>query len=187
MYYVLEEQGLNSSEDLAVVDTYPPVERDSWLLGERFRTVIPEPLLFTLDDTQPGRVPDFLDGTIPLMSDGLIDALRAAGVDNIDAYRAELSWGDGKLASNHYKAVNVIGVVAATDIDASQVAEGFTAELIDTSFDSIVIDESKTGGLLLFRLAEAVTTLLVHETVKEHLEQHGFDSLGFIPPEEWMT
>ena len=187
MYYVLEEQATGSIEDLAVVDMYPTIERDGWLLGERFSTAIPEPLEFTLDDTQPGRVPDFLDGTIPLMSDRLINALKEAGVDNIDAYRAELRLADGTLASSQYKAINVIGVVSAADMAKSQVAEGFPTELLATSFDSIAIDESKTGGLLLFRLAEAVTTVLVHESVKEHLEQSGFEALGFIPPEEWMT
>jgi hypothetical protein len=187
MYFVLDEQAADSSEDLAVVDTYPTAERDGWLLGERFGAVIPEPLQFTLDDTQPGRIPDFLDGTIPLMSDRLIAALREAGVDNLDVYRAELRRADGTLASNQHKAVNVIGVVAAADMAESQVADGFPAELIDTSFDSIVIDESKTGGLLMFRLAEAVTTVLVHESVKDHLERSGFEALGFFPPEEWMT
>jgi uncharacterized protein DUF1629 len=187
MYYVLDEQSASNTEDLAVVDTYPTAERDGWLLGERFTTVIPEPLEFTLDNSQPGRLPDFLDGTIPLMSDRLIAALRAAGVDNIDAYRAEIRRGDGTLASKQYKAINVIGVVSAADMAKSKVAEGLPVELIDTSFDSLAIDESRASGLLLFRLAEAVTTVLVHETVKEHLEQNGFDALGFIPPEEWMT
>ena len=187
MYYVLDEAPLGSTEDLAVVDEYPRIELDAWLLGRRFRVPIPEPLTIVLDDTAPGRMPEYFKGTIPLMSNRLLAALTAAGVDNIDMYRAEIRRGDGSLASSDYKAVNVIGVISAANMAESTVAEGLPVELIATSFDSIVIDEKKAGGLLMFRLAEAVTTLLVHERVKRHLEAKGFGALGFIEPENWMT
>lgn len=187
MYYVLDEAPLGSTEDLAVIDEYPRIELDAWLLGKRFRVPIPEPLRIVLDDAAPGRMPDYFKGTIPLMSDKLLAALAAAGVDNLDTYRVELRRGDGSLASSDYKAVNVIGVVSAADMAESTVAEGLPVELIATSFDSLAIDEKKAGGLLMFRLAEAVTTLLVHERVKRQLEASGFGTLGFIEPENWMT
>lgn len=187
MYYVLDEAPLGSTEDLAVIDEYPRIELDGWLLGKPFRSTIPEPLEIVLDDTVRGRMPDYFKGTIPLMSAGLLAALGAAGVDNLDTYRVELRKRDGTLASNLYKAVNVIGVVSAANMAESTVAEGLPVELIATSFDSIVIDEKKAGDLLMFRLAEAVTTLLVHERVKRHLERSGFGALGFIEPENWMT
>lgn len=188
MYYVLDEQPLGSAEDLAVIDSYPNIdELDGWLLGRRFTSTIPEPLKIALDDTQPGRLPDYLKGTIPLMSDRLIDALRRAGVDNFDLYRVELSNGRGEVVSTSYKAVNVIGVVSAADMGASKVAAGFAPEMVSTSFDSVVIDPQRARGLLMFRLAEAVTTLLIHEKVKAHLEANGFGALGFARPEDWMT
>jgi hypothetical protein len=187
MYYVLDEAPLGSTEDLAVIDEYPRIELDAWLLGKRFRVTIPEPLRIVLDDSAPGRLPDYFKGSIPLMSDRLLAALAAAGVDNLDTYRVELRKGDGSLASSDYKAVNVVGVVSAANMAESTVAEGLPVELVATSFDSIAIDEKKAGGLLMFRLAEAVTTLLIHERVKRYLEANGFGALGFIEPENWMT
>jgi hypothetical protein len=42
---------------------------------------------------------------------------------------------------------------------------------------------SKTGGLLVFRLEENINTILVHESVRAHIEKQGIDTLTFIKPE----
>src|SRR5256885_16814753 len=128
MYYVLDEIPLGSTERLAVIDSYPDIdELDGWMLGTRFTATIPVPLEITLDDSEPGRLPDYFKGTIPLMSDGLITALREVGVDNLDTYEVELKYGSGTVVAQSYKAVNVIGVVSAADMGASVVAPGMPA------------------------------------------------------------
>jgi len=50
----------------------------------------------------------------------------------------------------------------------------------------LVIDEAKTRGALLFRLAESVNGIVVHETIKNAIEATGIDTLTFMPPEEWV-
>ena len=92
MYYILAKKPLGDPEDLAVIDEYPEVEGiDTWLLGTPFTVEVPEPLEFILDDSFPGRLPDFFSsGMPPLMSDRLLEALREIGVDNLDTYRAVL-------------------------------------------------------------------------------------------------
>ena len=50
----------------------------------------------------------------------------------------------------------------------------------------LVIDESRTHGELMFRLAESVTGVVVHEKVKSHLEEAGFDDLTSVDPAEWI-
>ncbi len=189
MYYILAKKPLGDPEDLAVIDEYPEVEGiDTWLLGTPFTVEVPEPLEFILDDSFPGRLPDFFSsGMPPLMSDRLLEALREIGVDNLDTYRAVLKNLNGEVVSESYKAVNVIGVVSVADVGRSQAAPGQSVRMIDTSFDSLAIDEEKAAGHLLFRLAEAVTAVVIHEKVKEHLEARGLGALGFIRPEEWMS
>ncbi len=188
MYYMLEEQPLEDLEELAVIDRYPDVEEVlSWLTGKKFDIEVREPLEFILDDDSEGRLSDYFNGSPPLMSNRLIAALREAGVDNIDTYPAVLKDGSGGIVSDDYVAINVVGVIRAADMSASVPAPEIPAELMDTSFDSLVIDESKTGGKLLFRLAECVTGIVIHEKVKNHLIEKGLDSLGFIEPENWMS
>ena len=188
MYYVLAEKPQGSTEDLAVIETCPEVPGiETWLLGEKFDVPVSEPLTFDLDDNYSGRLPDFFDETIPLFSDKLLSALYEIGVDNIDAFPAVIVDGKDNVVSDKYYAVNIIGVVAAADVSASLIAEGETLTLIDTSFDSLEIDESKTLGMLLFRLAENVGAILVHQKVKDYLVAHGFENLGFIEPKNWMS
>ena len=58
--------------------------------------------------------------------------------------------------------------------------------LIDTDFDSVAIDEVPTHGRLCFRLAESVNALVVHRSVKEHLESKGGFELTFTEPKDWI-
>ena len=188
MYYLLEEKGLDSTERLALVLSRAVVDGiTSWLLGSRFTVEVPQPLVFTLDSQYPGRLPDYLKGSPPLFSNRLIKALQEAGVANLDTYAAALMQEDGTVASDDYRAVNVIGIVPVADVQASETANGGSPGLIDTSFDSLVVDESRCNGLLLFRLAAAVNGVVVHESVKKHLEARDLGSLGFIEPRHWMS
>lgn len=187
-YYVLEEKPLGDPEDLAVIESYPRVPGiRSWLRGVKFTVPVPEPLEYVLDERYPGRLPDFLKGSPPLMSQGLVETLREAGVTNLDSYEARLVDSEDRLVSDTHRAVNIVGVVAAADLSKSRIAAGDEGRMIDTSFDSLAIDETRALGLLLFRLAESVDTVLVHRSVRNHLQQNGFERLGFVEPERWLT
>lgn len=187
MYFVLAEKPLGSSEDLAVIDRTPRVPGiRTWMLGQKFTVKIEEPLVFEMSEVYTGRIPDFFRNTIPLFSDRLVSALHEVGVESFDVYRAQLINSKG-LVSDQYWAVNIIGVVAAADITRSILAPGAAPTLIDTSFDSLVVDETQTKGALMFRLAENLGAILVHECVKDGLTKRGFGSLGFIEPKDWMS
>ncbi len=51
-------------------------------------------------------------------------------------------------------------------------------------FDSVVLDEPAISDALIFRLAESVNAIIVHEKVKQHLEASGINTLTFLKPEE---
>jgi hypothetical protein len=57
--------------------------------------------------------------------------------------------------------------------------------MISMDFNSLAIDEAAAGGALLFRLAESVNAIVVHERVRRHLEASGITTLTFIEPEDW--
>jgi len=188
MYYVLREKPQGSTEDLAVIETCPTVPGiRSWHLGRKFDKPVPVPLTFDLDPNYPGRMPDFFDETIPLFSNKLFSALDDIGVENMEGFQAVLVDGDDKVVSDEYQAVNIVGVVAAADLTASRVADGSAPTLIDTSFESLAIDENKARGQSIFRLAENVGAIIVNQSVKDHLVDCGLGDLGFVEPKNWMS
>jgi len=116
-------------------------------------------------------LPSFMSQPAPIMSKELLETVRAAGVNNIDAHKAELYYADGKLASNEYFIINVIGVVEAADLSKSVYDEDQEDSLISMGFDSLSIDKDKTFGFLMFRLAENIVEIVINEQVKEAIEK----------------
>jgi hypothetical protein len=53
------------------------------------------------------------------------------------------------------------------------------ASLRDVRFAA---DEKKARGALIFRLAESVNAILVHERLRDHLIANGFRNLEFLEP-----
>ena len=112
----------------------------------------------------------------PLWRDDLIDALRACGVHNFDCYDVEINDPDNGQVMTNYKAVNVLGLVAAANMEKSVATIHDGIPLIDVDFDQLVVDEKKTQGIKLFRLAESSNAILVHEHLRDCLLEKGFGS-----------
>ena len=85
----------------------------------------------------------------------------------------------------NYKAFNIVGLVAAADMGASQLMGTSTSTMGDVDFAGLVIDESKTHGLLLFRLAEATNAIVVHEEIKAAIDAAQIPGFVFYGPGEW--
>jgi hypothetical protein len=81
--------------------------------------------------------------------------------------------------------VNIVGLIMAADMEKSVSTVHQGSALIDVEFDQLVIDAEKARGTLMFRLAEATGTIVVHESVRNCLLQNGFDKdLAFFEPGE---
>ncbi|AUX27885.1 uncharacterized protein SOCEGT47_084850 [Sorangium cellulosum] len=190
MYYVLSYE-VPQDEDEGYLDLQDGLDFDgvdSWSLGQRFQAALPDPIEVDLVPVggYRGEPSEMYDGNMCLMSGRLVSALLACGVDNIDHYRAVLKNTDTGQTYD-YRAVNIVGLVAAADL-ASSVWESHDGDArIDTSFDELVVDEGKALGALMFRLAENTSTILIHAKVRDHLLSSGFPTLRFLEPSEWMT
>lgn len=182
MYYVMTCEGIVPR---TTIDKSPKVPGSPWNSGQPITAKIPEPLVYTLDPDYPGKMIPLYDIAETLMRDDLLKAIRAAGVDNLQAFKAVIV--DPKSGKEHkdYNAVNIIGVVSAADRDKSKAMEGLDSPMIDAVFDSLVIDEAKTGGALMFRLAEAVGTIVVHEQVKDKIESAKIPGMTFYEPGDY--
>jgi hypothetical protein len=181
MYYILECYGPIDRERQAI--NRAPQEH-SWVTGQGLDSPPEKPLEITMDGD--GIMMPMFDRGILLFRDDLIQAMESAGVDNLDCYDTVLIDPVAKVQYDNYKAVNIIGLVAAADLTKSEYTAPSGAALIDTDFDSVVIDEEKAMGLLMFRMAECVSAIVIHEKVKNYIEQAGIKYLDFIQPESWF-
>jgi len=153
--------------------------------------IIPDPIKFTLKPQSPWasdhgpHMPSFLEADVPLFSDVLIGALQACGVDNLQLYNVAITDPDNGQVHTNYKAVNVIGLISAADMEKSNATINPNGPpLIDVDFDGLVIDEAKAQDQLFFRLAESTNAIIVHEHVKQYLLSKGFTDLAFYETEK---
>lgn len=184
-YYMLD---FVDPDDVMMLRKVQPVGGINWVSGQRFTSAVPDPLYVDIvDGYEIDTVPRPYDPGVPMMRNDLLTCLRDNGVDNIDSYpiviRNEVT-GEDIVG---YSAINIIGLVRAADAARTVYSADNPSRLLDADIDGLAIDSRRTRGLLLFRLAEAVTGVVVHERVKRAVEATGaFPDLRFIHPSEWM-
>jgi len=184
-YYMLECLS-PPGESVRDIRAYPAIQGiDSWIVGSLFEQPPAEVIQLEWDPQTQGGTKALYSSNIPLMRRDLWGALRAAGVDNIDAYPAAIVDLATNDANREFVAFNVVGAVSSANLAESKWSDLSNMRRIDMDFDSLSIATETARGLLLFRLAECVSGIVVHDTVKQHVERHGFD-LMFVPPEEWI-
>jgi hypothetical protein len=171
--------------DQAMLTYRPDDPFRSWRGGARFEDPPPEPVQAEVEPRYRGLMAEFWDSPLPLMTKRLLSALQEAGVTNLDTYTAEIFDSTENRTYDNYVAFNIIGKISAADLNQSSYDATLPERMVSMDFDSVVIDENATRGALMFRLAESVNAIVVHEKVKQYLEESGIDTLTFIPPEEW--
>jgi hypothetical protein len=183
-YFVLQAY---SDKMLLLFGPPDPSFDDDWFGGRRFETAPVEPIVVTIrPKNEDGELLPFF-GTATLMSTPFYEALREAGVDNLDVYEAVIQSEDGSIVYKGYKAFNLIGVVRAADLERTSFSDPEGPRLIDASIETLAIDPDKAGGALMFRLAEYVGAVIVHEKVKDVLEAKGFPYVSFLEPSEFIS
>jgi hypothetical protein len=158
----------------------------AWQSGARLREPPPVPVLVNLDPQFPGIMLPMYDAGILVFSKPMVAALEKAGVDNMETFPAILRDVESGAEHRDYFAVNIVGAVAAADLGRSEFDAPSGSRIVDVDFDSLVIDEKRAGDLLMFRLAECITAIVIHERVKQALESAKIPHLDFLPPEQWI-
>lgn len=181
-YFVMTCEGIRPSTTVLEVSEWngPP-----WMTGQLIDRPVPNPFVFLLDPHYPGELLPMYEGSILVMRDELIRKLQKAGVDNLQLFPALIRDEEKNREYADYKAVNIVGLISCANMDEStrMDPEDDESDMIDVDFDSLVIDESRTGGMLLFRLAEAVSAILVHRNVRERVQ--ALRGMTFYASGEW--
>jgi hypothetical protein len=194
-YYVMVGEGPYPAwpiiEEPELSSDYP------WYTGKVVAYEVDSPMVYELDDPggyydeedeckEPLNLKSLYDGeAFPVMSNDLFEALKAAGVDNLQVFPAHLKESDTGTLHTDYWAFNVLGLISAADMEASTLMPHAKPGSLDIHFDSLVIDESKTHGQHLFRLAENCSAIMVSEQVRDEVERCGIPGVVFYNPEHW--
>jgi hypothetical protein len=183
-YYVLD----SASENMMLLEEpVNPGDEDSWFGGCRFQEPPDEPVVVEiLPDNENGDLLPYF-GTATLMNAAFCEALREAGVDNIDFYDAVIRSSDGLMTHTGYKAFNIVGVVQAADLERTVFNDPPGTRLIDASIDTLAIRPDLPSNLLIFRLAEYLGAVIVHEQVKRVIEARNFPYIIFRDPGEFIS
>ena len=181
-YYVLSCEGVDPATTIA---KEPKLPGGPWMDGQKIMIDVPSPLKFELDPQRPGKMKAMYETGILLMRNDLLLAIKAAGVDNLEVFNAIIIDPTTNAEHANYKAVNIVGTIACADRDESDISEEDDVDMISMSFESLVIDDVKAGGLLMFRLAEAVNAIVVHEKVRNSIMENQVPNMHFYKSGEW--
>jgi len=102
--------------------------------------------------------------------------LLDSGVDNIEVQPVEIKDDVKDITFDNYLLLNIIGKVSCADLDKSEYTE--IGEGMKT-VNKLIIDGSRTNGLLLFLLAEDTDCIVIHEQVYNHLQSKGYTDIYF--------
>jgi len=186
-YYIMEGEGVYP---ILTIEKQPNLPGGPWYHGHKLKISFPTPLEYELKvyKNEADRNVKMLYGNkaFPVMHNSLLNALKEAGVNNLELFPARITNPNTGEVHEDYQAFNVLGLVSAADLENSTLMnESDSPTLLDTDFDGLVIDEEKTMGFRLFRLAENCSAIVVSEEVKMAIEERGIPGIVFYGPGEW--
>ncbi len=184
LYYVLACYG-PADQDRAAIGQVRNTKLN-WQMGQRFASPPPSPVQVDLNPDFPGIMLPMFDKGVLLFAQPMLESIEAAGVDNLETFSAILHDPQSGNRFDNYKAINIVGTVAAANLGESQFTAPSGTPIVDVDFDSLAIDEAKAGSLLMFRLAECVTAIIIHDRVKQQLERDGIPHLNFVDPKDFV-
>lgn len=128
-----------------------------------------------------GPAADFYCFRIPLMSERMVKVLEQAGVDNLETCPVTLIEKSGKR--RQMLAVNIVGRARAADLAQSEWTSDHDPPVGDAIFGKLVVASALPRDFLLFRMAESLSTIVVHDSLKRAIEQANLSGVEFVAPQ----
>jgi Immunity protein family (Imm11) len=183
-YFIIK--GLAEEETAVLYSLASPSDVDGWMLARSFSVPVAQPVEATLvPDNEDGLLLPFY-GVPQIMHRDVREALLSAGVDNVDFYQAVVKREDGTVVSDEYFAYNILGAVRAADLVKTSFAPEYPSRMIDSSIEKLSVDPALAHGLLMFRLAESIRTVVVHQKVRAAIEAKAIPHIVFLDSSDWV-
>ncbi len=185
-HFVMVGEGVHPTAAIRSTRGRKSFKKMRWIDGAPVGFDVPQPIVYELDPLYSGNPQALYDAQpVPVMRLDLLDALIHVGVKNLELFDAVLLDTETGKEYKDYKAFNIVGRVSAADLDGSVRMGVSDRTTISADFESLAIDESKAGGLLLFRLAENLSAIVVDEKIKNEVERRKIPGIFFYPSGEW--
>jgi hypothetical protein len=182
-YFVME---CNGTPPIADVAQTTELDDGPWMTGS---PVDPPPgvVTYEIQRKRPGNLRAlYSEFEVPIVRADLLQLLQEAGVDNLQLFKAVIRDPAKRVEHKNYSAFNILGLVAAADMGKSRVMHSRSVTGVDHDFEALALASDRIpGDLLLFRLAESVNAIVVHEKVKQRIEQSTIDGMVFYASGEW--
>ncbi len=174
-------------EDEAVISGRPEVITGDLRFddGARVQGVVPLIELVLDEDSQGHRLTDNLlaPGTTGLVfSSRLLQVLARAGVGNLQYFPLHVVNPATREINADYQLANVLGRVAAVDLERSDVELYRGAPRGIQFINALALDASRVGGLPLFRLEEHAQVLIAQRRVRDACVEAGITGVVFVDP-----
>lgn len=186
MYYVWESR--RKDMDDALIKKFAPTLRlygVSFADGRQFPIDIPE-LEIKMDHDSQGRLTDDIviqKRRCIVHSNRLVDILRSTGVDNIDYYPCRIvNEITGEIFRTH-QAANILDMIYCLDKEESELEIDDEEPNEIWYINYLKLFEDRLGDVLIFRLGERPSIVIVHEIVKEAVVKAGMTGVVFLPAE----
>lgn len=146
--------------------------------GRPITSEVAEPIEFEIDlDSEGRRMPTFFTTPAFLVKNSFYQDLLSFGVDNLQAYRATITNTETGECWNDYRVLNVVGLIECADVSASDVSR-LGPDLL--FFNSVTVDkDALPGDLLVFRLGEDPTKIIVADRTVTAIQDKGYDDIYF--------
>lgn len=137
---------------------------------------LPWPFSLRHNRSEPLQMSDYYPH-VKLMSDRLVGTLKAAGVDNLQLFEARIVNQHNNAEILGYQVVNILGLVYAADEKGSK-----SRPLAHVRFfEKLVLDEARTRGQLMFRLAESLNDVIIAAGVAKRVTAGEFVDVTLEP------
>lgn len=148
--------------------------------GRPISQTIVEPFEFELDlDNDGQRLPTFFTTPAFVATETFCRHLREAGVDNLQEYRATIANPETGETFDHYRVLNIVGLVACADAAASDVSK--LGPDLHFYNEIIVSAAAVPRDIQIFRLAEDPTKIIVDDRLLAFLRTKGYTDIYAEP------
>jgi len=122
----------------------------------------------------------------PLFRDDLIEALLAAGVDNLQLFDVLLVEPKTGREFTNYKLVNIIGLADIVDKKGSKMM-GIGDEVFPDHYARATFrtELDVADDALMFRLSGASSAIVIHERVRRSIEKHKIPHMYYYESGKW--
>lgn len=179
-YYILKQDDriLEQPSVMSVSSDIDPLE---WIDGKILMSP-PPPARLSMSPRSSKFRGAIIGGLVTLFHQRFIDELTRLGVDNIQYFPVELENPEGKIETT-YSLVNVVGLLKAVDVQASDIEDMGTGGR--GHLKSFKIDPAATKGQRIFRIVEAPSLIIIDETLQNNFLTFELPGVIMLPTERY--